>query len=123
MAGSVSADGGADRADDPPGAAGTGTAAEEAHRLFEAVQEWAHRASGGAGEHLGGRSIATGSAECQLCPLCQLIGALRGTRPEVVAHLSDAAGSILAAVRAAIDAHERDWSSRRAPDVTRIDIG
>lgn len=119
----MSADGGADRTGEPAGSAGTATAAEEAHRLFEAVQDWAHRASSGAGEQVGGRSFATGSADCQLCPLCQLIGALRGTRPEVVAHLTDAAGSLLAAVRAAIDAHERDWSSRRAPDVTRIDIG
>jgi hypothetical protein len=98
---------------------GVGSAAEEASRLFEAVQEWARRGTaGGVSEHL-----ATGSAECQLCPLCQLIGALRGTRPEVVEHLVDAAGSLLAALRAAVDAHERDWSSRRAPGVERIDIG
>jgi len=113
----VSADAGAD------GAQSVGSAADEAHRLFEAVQQWAHRASGGAGEHLGGRSIATGSAECQLCPLCQLIGLVRGTHPEVVAHLGDAAGSLLAALRVALDAHERDWAARKAPDVTRIDIG
>jgi hypothetical protein len=41
----------------------------------------------------------------------------------VVAHLADAAGSLLAALRAGLDAHEHDWSARRAPDVTRIDIG
>ena len=95
-----------------------GSAAEEASRLFDAVQEWAKRASTGAGEH-----IATDSADCLLCPVCQLIGALRTTRPEVVTHLADAAGSVLAAVRAAIDAHEREWSSRRASGVERIDIG
>ncbi len=96
-----------------------GSAAQEASRLFEAVQEWArHSAEGGVSEH-----VATGSAECQLCPICQLIGALRGTRPEVVEHLADAAGSLLAALRAAIDAHERDWTARRAPGVERIDIG
>jgi Family of unknown function (DUF5304) len=102
-------------------AEGAGPAADEASRLFEAVQEWAHRA--GAAGASAGEHLATGSADCQLCPVCQLIGALRGTRPEVVAHLADAAGSILAAVRAAVDAHEHEWSSRRAPDVTRIDIG
>jgi Family of unknown function (DUF5304) len=109
----VSAGGAGDRA------AGTGSAAEEASRLFEAVQEWAHRASTGAAS----QHIATGSADCQLCPVCQLISLLRGTRPEIVAHLTDAAGSLLAAARAAMDAHEREWSSRRAPDVERIDIG
>lgn len=100
------------------GPARPGSAADEASKLFEAVQEWAHRAGSGAGEH-----IATGSPDCQLCPVCQLIGALRGTRPDVVAHLAAAAGSVLAAVRAAVDAHEHDWAARKAPDVERIDIG
>ncbi len=98
-----------------------GSAAEEAGRLFEAVQEWARRASGAAGgwsEH-----IATGAPECQLCPVCQLIALMRETRPEVAAHLAEAAGSMLAAVRAAIVAHEREWGSRRSPGVERIDIG
>ena len=95
-----------------------GSAAQEATRLFEAVQEWARRTSTGAGEH-----IATGSPECQLCPVCQLLALLRGSRPEIAGHLADAAGSLLAAVRAAVDAHEREWAARRAPGVERIDIG
>ncbi len=106
------------------GAAGesrTGSAAEEASRLFEAVQEWARRTKTGSGDPLG-EHIATGSPECQLCPVCQLIGVLRTSRPEIVLHLADAAGSLLAAVRAVIDAHEREWSTRRPPGVERIDI-
>ena len=98
-----------------------GNAAEEASRLFEAVQEWARRTSTGASDRLG-EHIATGSADCQLCPVCQLIGALRTSRPEIMLHLADAAGSVLAAMRAAIDAHEREWSSRRSTGVERIDI-
>jgi hypothetical protein len=134
-------------AEDPDGR--VGSAAEEASRLFEAVQQWARRTSGATGEPpsgpdgpggaggLGGLAgwaglaglaglsghVATGSAECQLCPVCQLIGVLKGTRPEVVAHLAEAAGSLLAAVRAAVDAHERDWAARRPAGVERIDIG
>lgn len=104
-----------------PGDTHPGSAAQEASQLFEAVQEWARRTSTGASDRLG-EHIATGSADCQLCPVCQLISALRTSRPEMVLHLADAAGSIMAAVRAAIDAHEREWSSRRAPDVERIDI-
>ena len=98
-----------------------GSAAEEAARLFEAVQEWARKAStatGGLGEH-----IATGSAECRLCPVCQLISVLRETRPEVAVHLAEAAGSLLAALRATVVAHEGQWSSRHTPGVERIDIG
>jgi hypothetical protein len=98
-----------------------GSAAEEAGRLFEAVQVWARRASGAAGgwdEH-----IATGTPQCQLCPVCQLIALMRETRPEVAGHLAEAAGSLLAAVRAAILAHEREWGSRRSAGVERIDIG
>ena len=37
-------------------------------------------------------------------------------------HLADAAGSLLSAVRVAIDAHEREWSAQRPSDVERIDI-
>ena len=99
-----------------PGAGGT--AAEEASRLFEAVQEWARRSSAQASAH-----VATGSAECQLCPVCQLISLLRDVRPEVATHLADAASSLAAALRAAIAAHEQDWSARRSSGVEPIDIG
>jgi hypothetical protein len=97
-----------------------GSAAQEATHLFEAVQEWAKRTAG-AGENVG-EHIATGSPECQLCPVCQLIRMLGSGRPEIVQHLADAAGSVLAAVRAAMDAHEREWSSRKSSGVERIDI-
>jgi hypothetical protein len=86
------------------------------------VQDWARRSTPGGSFSLGDH-IATGSAECQLCPVCQLIGLLRATRPEVAEHLADAAASLLAAVRAAVVAHEREWSSRRGAPVERIDIG
>jgi hypothetical protein len=95
-----------------------GVAAEEAARLFEAVQEWARRSSASASAH-----VATGSAECQLCPVCLLIGVLREARPEVAGHLLEAVGSLAAAVRAAVAAHEREWATRRSSGVERIDIG
>ena len=100
------------------GATGAGgTPAEEASRLFEAVQEWARR-SAQASAH-----VATGSPECQLCPVCQLISLLRDVRPEVATHLADAASSLAAALRAAIVAHEHEWSTRRSGGVETIDIG
>jgi hypothetical protein len=110
---------------DAAAGASAGSAAEEATRLFEAVQERARRTAGDGrdlGEHWSDH-IATGAPECRLCPVCQLIGLLRDSRPEVAGHLADAAGSLLAALRSALLAHERDWTARRRAGVERIDIG
>jgi hypothetical protein len=103
-------------------------AAAEALRLFEAVQDWARRTSVGdltahLAEGMGEGGFATGAPECRLCPVCQLVGLLRQTHPEVAEHLGDAMSSLAEAVRAAVGAHEREWSSRRSPGVERIDIG
>lgn len=76
-----------------------GSAAEEAAKLFAAVEDWVrHRAAGlGDGEHL-----ATGAPECTVCPLCQAVSALRQVKPETVEHLLDAAASVVAALRTAV---------------------
>lgn len=100
-----------------PGEERLGSAAEEAAKLFAALQDWARRAGGG--EEAAGRS----GVECRLCPFCQLLGVLRASRPEVVEHLADAAASLAAAARAAVVASERDWAARRPSGVEHIDIG
>ncbi len=75
-----------------------GSAAQEAGRLLAAAEQWAReRATALDAEHL-----ATGSAECTVCPVCQAVGALRHVRPEAVSHLLDAAASLVAALRAAV---------------------
>lgn len=74
-----------------------GSAGEEAAKLLAAVEEWA-RTRGAA--LLDGERLATGSAECCVCPVCQAIGAVRHVRPEAVEHLLDAAASFVAALRA-----------------------
>ena len=104
---------------------GVGSVSEEAGRLFTAFEAWVKDAAGGAGAAFTAADghVATGSAECQLCPVCRLIALLRGTRPEVFEHLVDATASMLAAMRAAIDAHEHGWASRRSSPVEHIDIG
>jgi hypothetical protein len=105
-----------------PNADGLGSVAEEAARLFAAFESWVRDAAGGASAAVDAH-IATDSAECQLCPVCRLISLLRGTRPEVFEHLTDATTSMLAAMRAAVDAHERSWASRQHSPVQHIDIG
>jgi hypothetical protein len=103
----------AERAD--PSAGGEreplGSAADEAVRLADAVSRW-----------LSGH-LATGEATCQVCPLCQLLAAVRERQPEVAVHLSSAGESLLAAARAAMAAQEESWSSPSHPTVQRIDVG
>lgn len=75
-----------------------GSAADEAARLLAAAEQWArqHTALLLDEEHL-----ATGSPECTVCPVCQVVGAARHVRPETVEHVLDAAASLVAALRAA----------------------
>lgn len=96
---------------------GPGSASDEALRLLAAAEHWA-RTRGAAlleSEHLG-----TGAPECAVCPLCQAVGALRQVQPEAVGHLLDAAGSLVAALRAAVPTP--DPRPGGAPGVQRIDL-
>ena len=94
-----------------------GSAAEEAARLFAALEEWARTR---AGSFIDDEHLATGSAECKVCPVCQAIGALRHVRPEAVEHLLDATASLVAALRATAPAPAEE--AARAPRVERIDV-
>ncbi len=99
-----------------------GSAAEEAAALFAAGQEWLRARSSGLSEDLRhGEHVATGSAECTVCPLCQAISAVRQVKPETVEHLLDAAASVVAALRSAIGPE-----AARTPDgrggVQHIDV-
>lgn len=76
-----------------------GSAAEEASKLFAAIEDWARSRSGGL---LDNEHLATGGAECTVCPLCQSITALRQVQPDTVEHLLDAAASVVAAVRSTV---------------------
>jgi hypothetical protein len=102
---------------------------EEAGKLFAAFQHWL-------GANGGSVPIATGSPECCICPLCQLIVLVRTARPEMVEHLTGMATEALTALRAAFDASfektaepEPEKSSRPAGQrhakrggVERIDV-
>lgn len=90
-----------------------GPVAEEAAKLVEALSEWARGAAGGE------LPLATGSAECSLCPVCQLLAVLRRTKPETFVHLAEASTSLVAALRTVVEAHGGGGS---ADTVQRIDL-
>jgi hypothetical protein len=93
-----------------------GSAAHEAARLLDTLKEWLD------GKGMGEVPLATGSAECKLCPFCLALSALRDHNPEVVEQLGKAGEALLAALRSALSEHEKGWAAGRAPDVERITI-
>ena len=94
-----------------------GPLVEEAAKLAEVLSGWV---SGGLSSPL---VAGLGeSAECKVCPVCQLLRLVQGTKPEVYGHLADASASLLAALRAAVESSEASWSAGRRPPSERIDI-
>lgn len=110
-----------------------GGVAEEAAELFSALAGWAKEQRTHAGDTAGAAAqaasaaartidehVATGSAECRYCPVCQAIHLVRSTSPEVRAHLAAAASS-LAQAAAAVLATDVPGKGRE-PGVQRIDL-
>ncbi len=85
-----------------------GSVAEEAVKLFGALSGWAREHGEGLssfaddlhGHVVGGVAggMATGAPECTWCPVCRTVAAVRQTSPEVRAHLTTAASSLLLAL-------------------------
>lgn len=92
-----------------------GSVGDEAAKLVEALTEWARGAAGGE------LPLATGSEECTLCPLCQMIALARRARPETFTHLADATTAFLAAVRTVVETHDHGRNPGRS-GVERIDL-
>lgn len=93
-----------------------GAAAEEAARLVDALGQWlgARSATRSGGLDLGylNTHIATGAAECKLCPLCQLISLARQSSPELGQRLEEAMEAVLALARTAFDGLERQRAAK-----------
>ena len=96
-------------------AAAPGSIGDEAAKLVEALTDWARGAAGGE------LPLATGSEECTLCPVCQMIALARRARPETFTHLADATTAFLAAVRTVVETHDHARSNGRS-GVERIDL-
>ncbi len=101
-----------------------GSLADEAARFAEAIGAWGRARAATAGEAYEAAPGAEGGGSCRFCPLCQGLELLRGARPEVYAHLGDAAMSLLAAAREALGEAPRAAGapapSPEGPPVQRI---
>jgi hypothetical protein len=101
---------------DEDGPEPVGSVGEEAAKLFSALQDWATE-SGFSDVH---EHLATGSEECRYCPVCRAIGLVRQTSPEVRAHLTAAAGSLLQAAAGLLASAQPPAPPERG--VQRIDL-
>lgn len=90
-----------------------GPLAEEAAKLLGALSGWAREHAAEAGDGLSGvaaqaasavhgidEHLATGAAECTVCPVCRTIHAVRQLNPEVTTHLAAAVSSLTQAAAA-----------------------
>jgi hypothetical protein len=109
-----------------------GSVAEEAAKLFEALQGWATESGGADGAAaaaagFGARlkdideHLATGGQDCTWCPICRAVALVRETSPEVRTHLASAASSLLQAAAGVLDAHAQR-ASRPTGGVQKIDL-
>lgn len=90
---------------------GVGSVAEEAAKLFAAL----HRDGDQPGESRLG-------ADCQWCPVCQLIHRVRQASPETVEHLTAAAAGLLGSVRGFLEAAAEAAADKSGtPDVPDTD--
>ena len=110
-----------------------GSLGEEAAKLLGALSGWAREHGVEAGDGLSGLAsqaaasahelndhLATGAAECTVCPLCRTISAVRQVSPEVTAHLSAAATSLAQAAAAFLATAPRTPGATH--DVEHIDL-
>ena len=124
-----------------------GSVADEARRLFEALDErvpWLREdfgasiqaavgAFGASAEHvrqvvtesMSAESVATGSAECRVCPVCRLIAAVRDRDDPETRRLVETLGTLGAHVLGLIDSvldDRRRHAAHPADGVEHIDI-
>lgn len=93
-----------------------GSVGDEAAKLLGALSDWAREHGGGFSEHL-----ATGAPECTYCPLCRTVHVVRQASPEVRAHLTVAAASLMQAAAGLLAAAADEPRTHQGP-VEHIDL-
>lgn len=110
-----------------------GSVSEEAAKLVGALSDWAKDQGGDAASGLGGslagladlaREVEThvGGENCTYCPLCRLIGVVRGTSPEVRGHLATATTALIQAAASALATQVPPEAQHRSEPVQRIEL-
>lgn len=112
-----------------------GSVAEEAAKLFGALQDLARERGGdlGAGaQDLASQAaaafgeasshFATGSADCTYCPLCRVVHVVRECSPEVRTHLALAAANLMQAAAAVLNTAVPTEGGKRKAGVEKIDL-
>lgn len=100
-----------------------GTWAEEAARLFAALQGSTSKGNDSDASSVSDESeehTAAGHPECRWCPVCQLARMAKATSPDVREHLSQAAMSLALAVKGLLE--DPDPTTRRAVPLEKIDL-
>jgi hypothetical protein len=118
-----------------PGEEQVGSVAEEAMKLVGALSDWARDHGSDLGQGLTGlvdqaaataqdvnEHLATGAPECTWCPICRTVHAVRQTSPEVRAHLTSAASSLLQAAAGLLATSVTDHARMPPDGVERIDL-
>jgi hypothetical protein len=96
-----------------------GPLAEEAAKFIGAAQEWLHRVVLDPST----ARVSTGSQECCWCPLCQLVCALRGERPELRERLGDVQVAVTGLLSALGQAAGQPGPHQDQPDHDQPDQG
>ena len=77
-----------------------GSLADEATKLADVAQDWLRARSLAGDPWAAATGHPDGAPECRTCPICRARRFVRSLDPEVLGHLSDAVGSLGAAVAA-----------------------
>lgn len=109
-----------------------GSLGEEAAKLFGALSGWAREHAGDGLSGLAAQAeqsahdlnehLATGAAECTVCPICRAVHAVRQLSPEVTAHLAAAMTSLAQAAAAVMATQDPSAARAGAGDVEHIRV-